>query len=98
MNTKILRYNDKKTRFSFFYNWNPYFWRLYFIILFTVFNSELSNIVEKFTFENLPEEEKGLGTQRQFAKLSIWKEKFSHDEIEILKEIMGSNLGQLGYD
>ena len=54
--------------------------------------------MEKYTFENIPAEKKGLGTQRQFAKPDIWKEKFSHKEIEILNEIMGNGLKQLGYD
>lgn len=72
--------------------------KLYEFIGIPITDSELSNIVEKFTFENIPDEKKGLGTQRQFAKAGIWKEKFSHKEIEVLEEIMGNQLKQLGYD
>ena len=54
--------------------------------------------MERFTFENIPEEKKGLGTQRQFAKVGIWEEKFNQEEIKVLNEIMGSKLKQLGYD
>lgn len=72
--------------------------KLYEFIGIPITDSELSNIVEKFTFENIPDEKKGLGTQRQFAKAGIWKEKFNHKEIEVLEEIMGNQLKQLGYD
>jgi len=72
--------------------------KLYEFIKIPISDSELSKIVEKYTFENIPAEKKGLGTQRQFAKPDIWKEKFSHEEIKVLNEIMGNGLKQLGYD
>jgi len=43
-------------------------------------DSKIRKIVEKFTFENFPEDKKGLGTTRQFAKVGIWKEKFSDEK------------------
>jgi len=60
-------------------------------------DSRLRKIVELITFENLPEKKKGLGTTRQFAKVGIWKEKFSDEEKKVIEHIMGNTLRDLGY-
>jgi len=45
----------------------------------------------------LPDDKKGLGTTRQFAKVGIWEEKFSGEEKKAMEEIMGDTLRELGY-
>jgi LPS sulfotransferase NodH len=59
--------------------------------------AKMDQVIEKHTFENIPEEEKGMGTTRQFAKVGIWKERFSNEEIKTIEEILGSKLKELGY-
>ena len=71
--------------------------KLYEFIEVKITDDELKKIIKKFSFENLPEDEKGIGTQRQFAKIGIWKEKFNPKEIQLMEEIMGNTLKKLGY-
>ncbi len=60
-------------------------------------DSKIRKIVERLTFENLPDDKKGLGTTKQFAKVGIWKERFSNKEKKAMDEIMGNTLRELGY-
>jgi len=58
---------------------------------------KLEAIVSKFTFENLPEEKKGLGTTRQFATPGKWKDSFNLIEKKIINDILKDKLHELGY-
>jgi len=71
--------------------------KLYEFIDVKINDDELRRIIKKYTFENLPKEKKGVGRQKQFAKVGIWKEKFSSKEIQMLEDIMGDTLRKLEY-
>jgi len=58
----------------------------------------LSDIVNKFSFENLPENEKGSGKFRRFAQPGLWRDNFNEDEKQIIKEIMNETLKKIGYE
>jgi len=58
---------------------------------------KLEAIVSKFTFENLPDEKKGLGTTRQFATPGKWKDSFNLVEKKIIDDILKEKLHELGY-
>lgn len=72
--------------------------KLYEFIEVSISDPELNEIIEKYTFENLPDEIKGIGTQRQFAKVEIWRKNFTSDEIITMNEIMEDKLRLLGYE
>ena len=59
--------------------------------------SELEEIVNKFSFENIPPEQKGKGKFYRFASPGKWKENFSIEEKNMMNEIMGDTLKKLGY-
>jgi len=58
----------------------------------------LKDIVEKFSFENIPKGEKGPGKFTRRAKPGGWKTAFSEEEIAVMNDIMGGQLKELGYD
>jgi len=58
---------------------------------------ELQKIVEKYTFENLPDNIKGSGKFHRSATAGKWKENFTEKEIELINKIMGNTLKELGY-
>ena len=72
--------------------------KLYQFIDITFSDDILYKIIEKYTFENLSIESRGIGTEKQFAKIGIWKENFTSLEISTLNEIMGNKLVSLGYE
>jgi len=59
--------------------------------------NELQKIVTKFTFENLPPEQKGPGKFARSATPGKWKENFNDEEKKVMEEIMGPTLTMLGY-
>jgi len=59
---------------------------------------ELNEVINKFNFENLPSNAKGLGTPRQYATVGKWKEEFSQEEKKMIEEIEGQKLRDFGYD
>jgi len=58
---------------------------------------ELQNIVTKFTFENLPPEQRGPGKFARSATPGKWKENFSEEEKKVMEKIMDPTLKMLGY-
>jgi len=58
---------------------------------------ELEKIVTKFSFENIPEKDKGPGKFRRSATPGKWKENFNDEEKKVLEDIMGSTLRMLEY-
>ncbi len=70
---------------------------LYDFIGVSITDDKITDIVNKYAFENLPASKPGVGTQRQFAKVNIWKENFNKKEIFEMNNIMGSRLEKIGY-
>jgi len=60
-------------------------------------NKTLKMIVEKFSFENIPTNLKGKGKFARSATPGGWRKSFSEKEQEIMNEIMGDTLKELGY-
>lgn len=58
----------------------------------------IEKIVTEFTFENIPQEEKGKGKQKRSATPGKWKENMSKEETNLVQEIMGETLRKLGYE
>ena len=58
---------------------------------------ELEKIVTKFTFENLPPDQRGPGKFARSATPGKWKENFSEEEKKVMEEIMRPTLTMLGY-
>ena len=88
----FLKYEDLRT------NTTLELKKLYEFLQISISDEEVQKIVEEYTFENIPEEKKGIGTQRQFGKVGIWKEKFTSEEINLMKEIMAKKLEKFGYE
>jgi len=61
-------------------------------------DNELKNIIDKYSFENIPKNEKGSGKFNRSATPGKWKENFSKDEIKIMNNIMDETLKLLGYN
>lgn len=58
---------------------------------------ELIKIISEYDFEKIPSSSKGIGTDKQFAKIGIWQERFNENEKEIMSQIMGEKLKELNY-
>jgi len=58
---------------------------------------KLEQIVEKYSFENIPSEKKGSGKVTRSASPGKWKESFTQNEQKIMSEIMGEKLRGFGY-
>ena len=58
---------------------------------------KLNEIIEKFSFENIPDDQKGKGKFNRSARPGLWKENFSDEEKKIMNEVMGVLLQKLGY-
>jgi len=71
--------------------------KIYKFLEIDISEKELVKIVEKFTFENLPDEVKGKGKFHRAASPGLWKENFDEEEKELMEKIMGPTLRKLGY-
>ena len=60
-------------------------------------NVELKKIVERFSFENIPKDQKGKGKFTRSAKSGGWKTNFDKDEQDLMISIMGKTLEEFGY-
>ena len=60
-------------------------------------DDKMEKLVEKYSFENIPSEKKGLGKFNRSATPGKWKENFSKKEQALMAEIMGKTLNRLGY-
>jgi len=58
---------------------------------------EIKKIVEKFSYENITNEQKGNGKFIRLASPGKWKENFSSEEIKLMEDVMESTLKKLGY-
>ena len=63
-----------------------------------LFSKEIKELVEKFSFRNIPSSEKGEGRFFRSASTGKWKANFSKNEIETLEGIMSETLQKIGYD
>lgn len=59
--------------------------------------SELEKIVNKYSFENIPQEQKGKGKITRSATPGKWKDNLSEKELSIMKKIMSKTLQKFGY-
>lgn len=71
--------------------------KLYDFIEINITNHKLQEIINKFSFANIPESEKGQGKFARSATPGKWKENFSIEERKILLQEMGKMLKKLGY-
>jgi len=60
-------------------------------------DDELERIVTKFSFQNIPKENKGSGKFARIASPGMWKEHLNEDEKNSMELIMKSTLNKLGY-
>jgi hypothetical protein len=61
--------------------------RIYATLGIPVDEGELARSVEKHSWENIPEEEKGEGKKRRKAKPGGWREDLTPKQVEIVEEI-----------
>lgn len=71
--------------------------KIYKFLEINISNEQITNIVEKFSFKNIPESEKGEKKFRRFASPGKWNESFSENEKNILNRIMSNTLKKLDY-
>ena len=50
-----------------------------------------------YSFENIPDEEKGSGKVTRYANPGKWKNNFSDQEKNLIDQLMGETLYKLGY-
>ena len=68
--------------------------RIYTALEIPVEEAELARSVEKNSWENIPEQEKGEGKKRRKAKPGGWKEDLTARQVEIVEEITGPLLNE----
>jgi len=71
---------------------------LYDFLEIQITSQEIHDVVEKFSFETIPKNDKGSGKFARSASPGLWKEHFSEEEKKIMEEIMRPTLNKLGYD
>jgi len=72
--------------------------KLYRFLDIEISEDEFNKIVEKYTFENLPDKIKGKGKFHRSATPGKWRENFSEEEKNIMNNIMGETLKKSGYN
>ena len=78
-------------------NTNEELRRIYDGIGIKINEEELKKLVTRYSFENIPDNEKGKGKQRRSATPGKWKENFTDKEQKMMEEIMRSKLLELKY-
>jgi len=58
---------------------------------------DLKEIINTYSFEKIPKNQKGKGKFHRFATPGMWKENFNEDEKKLIEKIMGETLRDLGY-
>ena len=71
--------------------------KIYQFIGIKVVQKTLTKIIEKYSFENIPKNNKGKGKFRRFATPGKWAENFNENEKKKLEKIMKPTLEKLGY-
>lgn len=60
-------------------------------------DEELADLVNRYSFENIPKDEKGEGKVVRKARPGGWRETFTEEEKEVMHSIMGDLLKEFGY-
>jgi len=58
---------------------------------------QLQRVVEKYSFSNIPSDQKGKGKGKRSATPGLWSKNFSTEEKDILNQILHPTLQKLGY-
>jgi len=87
----LLRYEDLLT------NTEQELQKLYQFLGIDIDEKNLNDIVQKYSFKKIPQEEKGKGRFKRFASPGKWKENFNDKEKEIMNNILKDMLQKVGY-
>ena len=90
--TYLVKYEDVRK------NLRPRLEELYKIMGVEISEDELAKIVEKYTFENIPEKLRGEGKFYRSASPGKWKKNLSNEEQSIMNNIMKEMLSIVGYE
>jgi len=71
--------------------------KIYQFLEIDITKSKLEEIVEKYSFENIPSQSKGKGKFIRFATPGKWKENFNEEEQKLMNSTMEKTLTSLGY-
>ncbi len=71
--------------------------KIYQFIEINISQEKIKEIEEKFRFENIPENEKGIGQFKRIARPGNLKDSFNDEEKKIIENLMGETLRKLGY-
>ena len=88
----IVKYEDLRT------NTLEELEKIYKFLDINVEKSEIEKIVNKYAFENVPEDQKGTGKSKRSATPGKWKENFNKEEQDLILNLIGSTLKQIGYE
>jgi len=88
----LIKYEDLR------YNTYEELKKMYNFIGIEIPNSELEKLTSKFTFENIPENEKGPGKRNRSGTPGKWENNFSEKEKKKMNEILMPTLQEIGYD
>jgi len=72
--------------------------KLYELLNIKISDKEIINIAEKYSFNNVPDSQKGPGKFKRAATTGGWRKTFSKEEIDLMNSIMGDTLQQFGYE
>jgi len=72
--------------------------KLYRFIDVEISDDKIRKIIEKYSFKNIPSNEKGSGKFTRSATPGKWKENFSEEEQTLMNEIMGPMLKNFDYN
>jgi hypothetical protein len=71
--------------------------RIYKFLKIDINIDEIKTIVNKYSFENIPDSEKGSGKSRRSATPGKWKDNFNEEEQELMNSLMEETMKRLGY-
>jgi len=71
--------------------------KIYKFLEIDISENKLKEIIEKYSFKNIPEKDKGVGKSARSATPGKWEEHFSDEEKELMQKIMGVTLKKIGY-
>jgi len=71
--------------------------KIYEFIEIQINDEEIKTIVTKYSFENIPENQKGPRQFKRYASPGKWKDNFNEEEKELINNLIGETLLKLGY-
>jgi len=71
--------------------------KIYRFIEVDITKNQIEKIVEKYSFSNIPDDQKGSGKVTRFATPGKWKENLTQEEQDAVQDIMEKTLEKLGY-